>query len=206
MTQASVLFDFWTDDIEWFIVGGTADGDEAQTIHAMHPLVKCIGFEPNIDFVRQQNKLLNFPGVVHPCALWSDNCVRELVTPRGATPRSASVYPFTERPDMGGDWTPGNTCEVSARALDSLSQEYGPFTNVALWIDIEGSELEALLGASQLLQNRQIKLINLEAYAHIQLPNINRLLTQRGFVLQKVWNIGTVAGRDAQDYIYALEN
>jgi FkbM family methyltransferase len=206
MTQAQVLFDYWTDDIKWFVVGGTADGDEAQTVAARYPEVKCIGFEPNMDFVKQQNEKLKFPGEVYPCALWSDNELRMLITPQGATPRSASVYPFIERPDMGGKWTPGITKTVPARALDSLSWEYGPFENVALWIDIEGAELEALLGASQLLQNRQIKLINLEAYAHLQFPDINRLLTRRGFVLQKVWNIGTVAGRDAQDYIYMLED
>jgi hypothetical protein len=101
---------------------------------------------------------------------------------------------------MGGAWVPGDAYEVKTRTLDSLSEVYGPFEDAVLWVDIEGSELDALCGAFNLL--KKVRLINLEAYAHIQLPLINELLTYHGFMLRKVWNIGIVAGRDAQDYIY----
>ena len=107
---------------------------------------------------------------------------------------------------MGGPWVPQSSYAVAGRTLDYLSEQYGPFTNAALWIDIEFAELAALKGARQLLEARQIRLINLQSYAHLMLPDINRLLAHYGFLLQKVWNIGIFAGRDAQDYIYKLEN
>lgn len=202
--QSNALLDFWPDDARWFIVGGTADGDEAQTVHAKYPDVRCIGFEPNREFANIQNSQLSFPGIVYPIALWSSNTDLDLVTPSGATARSASVCMHHGRPDVP-NFVAGDTVRVPARSLDSLSSELGPFENVVLWIDIEGAETETLRGATSLLESGQIKLINLECFAHIQLPCINRLLSYYGFMLQKVWNIGMVAGRDAQDYIYALE-
>lgn len=103
-----------------------------------------------------------------------------------------------------GDWTgPEVTFKVKPRTLDSLSDEYGPFNNVVLWLDIEYAELAALEGAERLLD--RTLLINLETFAHLYLPDINRILVRHGFLLKKVWNIGQTAGKDAQDYIYAKE-
>ena len=203
--QANVLFQYWPSKFEWFVVGGTADCLEAQVVQRQHPDVRCIGFEPNADYVHLQRNVLKFPGEVHPFALWSHRTPMQLKRPVGATPRSASVCLGANRPDMGGTVEIAESVQVEARTLDDLSEEFGPFHNAVLWIDIEGAEYHALLGATRLLKSGAIKLINLETYVHRDFVGINNMLTDFGFRLKKVWNIGTVAGRDAQDYIYQLE-
>jgi FkbM family methyltransferase len=202
--QAKVLFDYWPTQTEWFVVGGPANWDEAQTVHAEYLHVKCIGFEPNLDFVEAQNEELEFPGIVHNCALWSSEEKRSLITPQGSTHMSSSICRKNPCPDVG-EWIEGESVSIQTRTLDLLSREFGPFRNAVLWLDIEYAELEALKGATDLLESGSILLINLESFAHLDFPEVNRLLSRYGFVLQKVWNIGTVAGQDAQDYLYLLE-
>lgn len=195
------FFKYWK-NIEWFVIGGTADATEARQVAARYPDVKCIGFEPNPDYVKIQQT--TFPGKIVECALWSYFTELFLTTPKNCTPRSASVCRPEDAPDTG-KWEPDTSYTVIGRTLDFLSNEYGPFTNAALWIDIEYAELAALHGASNLLKTKQIKLINLETYCHLYLPAINRYLSSFGYVMQRIWNIGTVAGRDAQDVIYTCE-
>jgi FkbM family methyltransferase len=204
-SQAEVLFEFWQRRFKWFIVGGTADGDEAQCVHERYPDVRCIGFEPNPEFARMQNEDLGFPGHVYPHALWNCNCHLQLTTPMGATERSASVCLGSNRPDMGGMVDIAESRMVSARTLDELSNVFG-FENAVLWIDIEGAELSALQGAERLLSSGAIKLINLETYVHREFVAINEYLHHMGFLLRKVWNSGLLTDRDAQDYIYLLED
>ncbi len=203
--QAKILFDYWDDSIKQFIVGGPANSNEAQTIHNRFPDIKCIGFEPNPHFVFEQNGELKFPGKVHEYALWSEDTELTLMTPEKATARSSSVCRPKHAPDMQGEYGPGIGYPVKARSLDSLANEFGLFQATALWIDIEYAEIPCLKGATELLSNGFIKLINLETFSHLYLPEINRILTGHGFMLQKIWNIGTDSRRDAQDVIYKLE-
>ena len=198
------FFKYWEDrNIEWFIVGGTADTDEAQQAVAKYPKVECLGVEPNPDYVKYQRTV--FPGMVVECALWSYNTDLFLTTPKNCTPRSASVCRPENAPDTGR-WEAGNMYTVKGRTLDSLSVDYGPFNNAALWIDIEYAELAALQGAVKLLSSKQIKIINLETFCNLYLPSINKFLSGFGYTLQRIWNIGTVAGRDAQDVIYTCKS
>ncbi len=206
---ASILFDYWPESVEWFIVGGPADVNDAQTIHRQYPDVKCIGFEPNPDYVQKQMTDLEFPGTVHEFALWSENKELTLTTPKKATAQGASICRPNPAPDMsgqypGGKYEDGISYQVQGRTLDSLSEEFGPFDNAVLWIDIEYAEIDALKGAAKLLSERRIKLINAETFAHLMFPTLNRMLTEYGFMLQKVWNMGTLVERDAQDVIYLL--
>ncbi len=62
--------------------------------------------------------------------------------------------------DLTGD--SGDMVTVPARSLDSLDAEYGPFADVALWIDIDGSESRALAGAAKLLARNAILAVNIE--------------------------------------------
>lgn len=203
--QAEILFEYWPEGIKQFIVGGPANSNEAQTIHNKFPNVKCIGFEPNPHFVWEQNGQLKFPGKVHEYALWSEDTELTLMTPEKATARSSSVCRPNPAPDMRGEYKPGSSYQVQGRSLDSLSEEFGPFEDAVLWIDIEYAEIPCLKGAAKLLSEGKIKLINLETFSHLYLPEVNRILTGYGFMLQKIWNIGTDAQRDAQDVIYLLE-
>ncbi|MDB4786240.1 FkbM family methyltransferase [bacterium] len=202
--QSSVLFDYWTDDIDWFIVGGTADSNEAQVVHDEYPNVNCIGFEPNPEFVNKQNMELQFPGKVYPYALWNENTELSLATPKKATARSSSVCRPYPSPDMGNHQE-GTEYKVQSRTLDSLSEEFGPFDGAVLWIDIEYAERKCLEGAKNLLTMGAIKIINLETFCHLYLPEVNRTLTEYGFMLHRIYNIGKDTRTDGQDVIYVLE-
>lgn len=201
-SQVEVLFPLW-DNIEWFVIGGTADCDEAQAVAAKFSETKCFGVEPNLTFANMQRNELKFPGRVINAALWSsDDDALPLTMPSGGTERSATVCQMESRPDAPGrENLP--VAVVNSITLDSLSDQYGPFNNVALWLDIEFAEVEALKGATQLL--KRTKLINLETFAHGNLAGVLDILYPAGFRLKKVWNFGTVAGRDAQDYVFVKE-
>jgi len=51
---------------------------------------------------------------------------------------------------------------IKTVTLDSLDQEYGPFNEVAIWADIEGSELRMLYGATEVL--KKTNWINIELH------------------------------------------
>ncbi len=153
--QAVVLFDLWPENAEWFIVGGPADGDEGQVIKRRFGNgLKCLAIEPNPDYCQYQRGF-HFPGEVVECALWDEDKVNlGLALPPDATWRSAITVP-----------TPiGNDRLCIGRTLDSLSLEYGPFTNSVLWLDIEYSEMRALKGAECVLDS--VLLANIETDLH----------------------------------------
>ncbi len=204
MSQVEVLFEFWK-DIDWFVIGGPADGDEAQAVHARYPNVKCIGFEPNPTYIAHQ-RVSSFPGEVIAGALWSGFDIKPLCVPEGATASSGSICRPHDAPDTKRLSVVIDN-ETECRPLDYFSDFFGPFTNVALWLDLEYAELAALQGAKRLLAHDAIRLINVETYATGNLPAIVNLLctSEYRFKLRKVWNIGTDARRDAQDYIFTRD-
>jgi len=51
---------------------------------------------------------------------------------------------------------------VNAVTVDSIDEKYGPFDEIAIWADIEGSELRMLHGATEVL--KKVKWINLELH------------------------------------------
>jgi len=57
---------------------------------------------------------------------------------------------------------------VQCRSLDSLDREFGPFNNVFLWADIEGAELDMLMGATNLLESGRVTCISLEIWSEYQ--------------------------------------
>lgn len=200
MSQVSMLYDLWPEQSEWFILGGTAQELEAQTLATQYPNVKYIGFEPNPESAKAQNEYLGFPGKVHQCALWRNETDKlELTLPLGHNPARGSVCRPDNSPDlqMVTEW---QTYSVKPRTLDSLSDEFGPFNNAVLWLDIEYAELPALEGATRLLD--RVLMVNLETHCHIGLAPISTLLAKRGLYMERVWNIGEITHKDAQDYIF----
>lgn len=199
-SQVKMLFPYWPDAARWFVVGGPGTDLEAQAVKERYPHVECVGFEPN-PLTRREQERLHFPGRLHPCALWNNNTDRLTLTcPAGFPHNRGSVCRPDPSPDMG-QVVPGDTYTVEARTLDWCSREYGPFLDVVLWLDVEHAELQALQGAAALLE--QVLLLNVEAYAHLSLSPIVRLLGRYGLVLKDVWNVGPTVGKDAQDYIFA---
>ena len=201
--QASVLDEFWPADAKWFIVGGPAYGNEAQTVAARHPGIKCFGVEPNPEFVKRQ-LAQDFPGPVANFALWyKDNEILDFSIPRDGSPLSASVCRPSPSPD--GNETPKLIYPVITRTLDTLSDKYGPFEDAVLWLDIEYAEIEALRGAFRLLSGGKIKLVNLETFVHTSFPVVTKLLADYGFKFVKRWNEGVDYVHHAIDAIYVLD-
>lgn len=146
---------------EWFLLGGPADGDEAQVFHAKYPQAQAIGWEPNPALYDYQLEA-GFPGILRKCALWSDtHDVGVGVLRLGESPdeqqrnrTSSLVRAYTHA---------GYQAELAT--LDQMERIHGPFLNAVLWLDIEGSELAALQGGTKLLARGTVRLINLEVFS-----------------------------------------
>jgi FkbM family methyltransferase len=192
------FFEYWPPSAEWFIVAGAHDASEAFQVCQRHPSVKCVGIEPNPLCL-----LDDFPGQVVRSALWSSEGEGTLTKPADASWASASLCRPFDAPDMGGLWMNGPQMKVPLVTLDLISENLGPFDNAVLWLDVEYAEVEALKGASRLLEDGRVLMVNVETYAHLSLPQVMELLPN--FRLRRVWNIGKESGRDAQDYIFTLE-
>lgn len=192
-SQASVLFKFWPDQAEWFVVGGPADANEAQTVHKKYPDVKCIGFEPN-PFYRSRQIELAFPGSVRPYALWDQDGAELTLAMTHINQRSGSVCR-----DYGEEASIKYRC--TGRTLDSLSQECGPFSNVVLWLDVEFAETQALRGAENLLKTGQILLANVEVWDE-NYDEVCSLLNPHGLVAVKDW-AHTI--RDKRDVVFQYQ-
>ena len=152
--QASEIAHLMPPSVEWLLLGGPADGNEANTLRLHFPRLKCIGFEPNEAGYRHQ--LPTFPGKLLKTALWDANVVLQEVLP--------SVEDTDADRGRRAVYTRDAIGKTSGRTLDSLSVEHGPFTNAVLWLDIEGSEERALRGAAGLLSSGAVLLVNLEEH------------------------------------------
>lgn len=190
--QAKELFSVWPRLAKWFVIGGPADGDEAQTVVDRHPHVQCIGFEPSTELYKKQLSM-RFPGKLHNYALWSRTCTLELSVPVHG-PRSGSmVHEFADAKYRES---------VIATTLDS-ELALNPFMrDVVLWLDCEGAELEILAGGAKFLE--RCLLINLESRDDAMTEEYNALLLPLGFRKLKTWNVGAVCGMC--DVIYGRDS
>lgn len=173
---------------EWFLLGGPADASEAQDMRAIYPSIAIAGFEPNPLFYNLQ-LARGFPGRLLQYALWEERKALEMlwvshVQGFWQEQRSASATKFVDHPDRR------LACTVEARTLDDLSEEFGPFHDAILWIDIEEAELECLRGAVNLLRIGAIRLINAEILEE-KMPPIKELLSEHGLVAVGRWNVNT---------------
>lgn len=198
--QVRHVFPFVRHGTEWFIIGGPADANEAQIFCREFHGVKAVGFEPNKTSLQRQREM-DFPGDLHPYALWSERTTMTISVPSGEWPHD-SHQPHR----MASVLRPFNDCsetyEVECRTLDDLSDEFGPFTNAFLWIDIEESELECVKGASRLLASGDIYAVNAEVLEFAEADIVNEL-AKHGFKEVHRWNTRTVSeGRRLSDVVF----
>lgn len=166
---------------EWLIIGGPADGNEAQCAVKQWPDIKVIGAEPNEKMVQWQKE-----------NGWPEEAplLRKALSDRIATvpmhfpagrDRCASLLP--ERP--------GELKMVRTTTIDSIDAVLGPINNAILWLDIEGSEFAALLGARGVLAANKVILVNVEAMANQEKTNklVHELLISYGFRTAHTWNV-----------------
>jgi FkbM family methyltransferase len=183
--QAAVLFphlDRLGVQPAWFILGGPADADEAQTVRARYPDIQVIASEPCDQFRRWQREA-GFPGTLLPFALSDREHDATLVVPRGH-PRGATMV----RHEPGA---PGCDVELAqAITLDRLSDLYGPFQDAVLWLDIEGMELPALRGAEGMFAAGAVLLASVEVMVD-ERPDDHRevgeFFTRHGFHMAEEW-------------------
>lgn len=206
--QVAVLLPWWPKaGIDWFILGGADHtGAEAVHLHKKFPRIKMLGIEPNPEFVKKIVEEIGFPGTVVEAALWDrDGETLTLSKPNHLGPSCYSVCRPKDAPDGEGNPNINTLCKVSTITLDTLDEQHGPFTNAALWLDIEYAEVKALLGAKKLLASGRVKLLNIETFLQHQLKDVLDILYPLGYRLRRVWNWGKNVERDGQDYIFALE-
>ncbi len=141
----------YCNDPKWFILAGPADGNEAQVFKRQYPNCRIIGLEPNPNAFKFQSEH-EFPDTLFNAAL-SSTCgdVDFNIVSNMRCGYVGNRYEQANKP-----------IKVPSITLDQLSRDYGPFDNVALWMDIEGSEIEALKGTHVLLKQRAFQLISVE--------------------------------------------
>lgn len=198
-SNISTLFDLWPAGAQTLIVAGTADDHEAQTVTRFYPGTVCVGVEPNPEYAALQRGKLAFPGAVHEVALWHrDDQALTLSYLEGRPVVGSVCRPFPS-PDLG-DARMNRHVKVRTRTLDSMAAEFGPWDNVVLWLDVEFAELNALRGATALLQ--RTLLVNVETFVTGNLPAVCDIMYGAGLHMVRVWNVGECVNKDAQDYVF----
>jgi FkbM family methyltransferase len=134
---------------------GVGPKSEYLTLGRRYPNMKIYGFEPCR--VRFERLVPKFPGILMPYAAWDENAELKLH-------RKTKDAKFGDAPTI---FNQGRNKlkiseSVSARTLDWLDDQLGNLDRILLWMDIEGAEMKALMGATRMLKDQRIKWLNLE--------------------------------------------
>ena len=178
--QLKVIYPHLKDDPKWLLLGGPDDSNEAQTARAKWPDIKIIGVEPDSRAVKCQRD-----------NDWPEDCplITAALSDRvGEAPLSLrynDIKHATINKQLLAEWSNPPTLVTETVTLDALDIQYGPFEEAVLWLDIEGGEYLALLGAQELLKRGAIRLINVEMQCSLTelMEGIPRLMEQYGFSL-----------------------
>ncbi len=180
--QLANIYRFVYGNPEWFILGGPGDGDEAQCAVKQWPGINVVAVEACTE-MRQWQLKHGFPdGLLLGYALSDGRGWAQLKVDPDNYHNSTMVM------DRAGNTLNQPVCMIT---LDELSQRYGPFANAILWLDIEGMEYRALLGAENLLKRKAFMLINVEIMLDEEETkgrNIRELLTGYGYVKADHWD------------------
>lgn len=79
---------------------------------------------------------------------------------------------------------------VSTTTLDRLDEQYGPFEDAILWLDLEDYDYKALRGATNLLQRRPPLVVGVEVRYHLETvsnPDMRALLSSFGYHHRLTW-------------------
>ena len=148
---------------EWFIDLGPGCACEHEDALKAWPGVKLLGLEPSDVGFRAANTRWPKDGKLLKVAAWDSDGEAVLYYPEDLL--HSTLFVDGQR-NYDNDTTnvlgTKDLVTCPTRSLDSLDLEYGPFNNVALWMDIEGAERRALKGAASLLARRAIIAVNIE--------------------------------------------
>lgn len=150
--------------IDLFLDVGSLDGREAFAVEARLPKVKCIAIEPNprnIKLIQAEITRRNSCVELETFAAGNENTTTSFYTraPIGSHNHGASsVLKFAEETRNSEFAT--SSIEVPLRRLDSLDF-VSPYTNIVLWIDVEGAGYQVLEGISGIAQ--KVQMVHIEA-------------------------------------------
>ncbi len=158
---------------------------EWRTLRKLYPQLKVFGCEPHP--ATYQSLLRDgFPGTLAKVAIGEEAGQATLFDIAGDAKR-ASLLPLgdSERQIPTDVWT-----------LDRFDREMGRQDRILLWMDIEGSELAALRGGTELLDSGRVRWINLEERRNGDCPaagwtdpaELHLFLTSHGFVRAADYN------------------
>lgn len=148
--QFEVVYPFLLETTpEWLLLGGPADGDEAQCAVERWPDIGVIGAEPNLEMWEYQHPIWPKKGTLHRAALSDKLGLANLRVPYD--PRCSTLKP--ENP--GGDQV------VVCLSVDRIV-ENNQMDRIILWLDIEGWEYRVLQGARKSFEEGKILLVNVE--------------------------------------------
>ena len=174
---------------EWLILGGPGDGNEAQCAAKMYPGIQIIGLEP-LEQMREHQLSNGWPveAKLLPYALSDTHGMVEMcINPdnfraSSTIPNWCAAAPATDR---------AKALIVETVTIDSLNDPNDPFRKVILWLDIEGSEITAIRGATQLFDSGEVILVNVEITDRYpeHAAKVNSLLTHYGFREVRRWNV-----------------
>lgn len=184
--QLDVILPYLPRPPQWLVLGGPADGNEAQRARHHWPGIKIVACDPNAEAVAWQRRRGKWPtGALLFGEALSDKDGQGVVAFPPGKIRNGTMDLTSEsaRPDF-----PRMTCHTVT--VDTLDRVHGPITDGVLWLDIEGWELEAVRGAEEALARGAFLLVNVE----MQTRNAekNRELQGRlegcGFRAVRDWN------------------
>lgn len=134
------------------MVGVGVNCEEIDVMRETWKDFELYGFEASKGVFDALNKN-QFPGHLKHCAIWNENCTKQLHVKPGWKDGSSL---FESRQDQ----EQRKQERVVCRTLDSLFDNPASFNTGALWLDCEGSELQALQGAEGLIEC--IDVVNVE--------------------------------------------
>lgn len=193
--QVRRIFSLCKFDPMWFIIGGPSDGNEAQVFKQEFPYARVVGFEPNPDGYLFQIEN-GFPGELRTEALWSLETEMELYVPSLNKRRSSLIHVAKEL-----------VHRVHTITLDDYDALVAhKIKDAVLWIDIEESELECLIGARDLLFEKRIMLVNAEVSNDTE-DSVTNYLEQFNYRLKEQFDKrSTAPGRTMVDNVYMCED
>jgi FkbM family methyltransferase len=170
---------------KWLLLGGPADGNEAETATLKWPGIRCIGVEPNPAAYKWQ---------MENCPCWGKSRNRLIEGALDQKLGTISIYHSRDEAEearRNARRVPDNTTmggyqvtQVPTYTWDYLDSIYGPFEDAVMWMDIEMMEYPALLGAKTLLARNAIRLINVEMHvkhAEAECLGIDKMLRAHEF-------------------------
>lgn len=166
---------------DWFIDLGPASAVEYLDARERFPEVKLLGLEPSpIGYKAARCRWPEGVPLLNVAAWDSDGAIN--LHKANDLLHGTAFVEWANVMDNDPTGTSSDMVVVTARSLDSLDVEYGPFTKAVIWMDVEGAERRVLAGAKSLLERGMIIGINIEmrpAYAE----ELHALLRGYGFEL-----------------------